>query len=95
MFVVLLRFSDNKAAAGRLMESHKDWLRRGFEDGVFLLTGSLRPDGGGGIVARDTSRAALESRVNQDPFVTENVVSAEIVEIAPSRVDDRLSFLLG
>ena len=95
MFVVLLKFSGNKGQAGQFMEAHKDWIKRGFDDGVFLLVGTLRPNLGGGIMAHNTSRADLQNRVNDDPFVTENVVSAEILEIAPSSADERLKFLLG
>jgi uncharacterized protein YciI len=95
MFVVLLRFSGNKARAGQFMEGHKEWLRRGFDDGVFLLSGSLQPSSGGGVLAHNTSRSELESRVNADPFVAEGVVSAEILEIAPSRADERLNFIAG
>ena len=95
MFIVLLRFSDNKANAGRLMDGHMEWLERGFDDGVFLLAGSLQPNSGGGIVAHNTSLPDLQSRVNDDPFVAENVVSAEILEISASRADERLDFLLG
>jgi uncharacterized protein YciI len=95
MFVVLLKFSGNKSQAGRFMEGHKEWLKRGFDDGVFLLAGNLQPGLGGGIVAHNTSLEELQGRVNDDPFVTENVVSPEIVSIAPSRADERLKFLLG
>ena len=95
MFVVLLRFSGAKSRAGQFLEGHKEWIRRGFEDGVFLLAGSLQPNLGGGIVAHNTSLPDLRSRVNDDPFVAENVVSAEILEIAPSRTDERLQFLLA
>lgn len=94
MFVILLRFSDNKAKAGQFMEGHKEWIQRGFDDGVFLLAGSLQPNLGGGIVAHDTSLADLQGRVNDDPFVAENVVSADILEITPSRAAARLRFLL-
>lgn len=94
MFIVLLRFSDNKAQAGQFMEGHKGWIKRGFDDGVFLLAGSLQPHSGGGILAHNTSLLNLQSRVNDDPFVVENVVSAEIMEITPSRSDARLKFLL-
>jgi uncharacterized protein YciI len=94
MFVVLLRFSGNKARAGQFMEGHREWIRRGFDDGVFLLAGGLQPDRGGAIVAHAVSLADLERRVNDDPFVAENVVQAEIIEIAPSRTDERLDFLL-
>lgn len=95
MFIVLLRFSANKSRAGALMDGHKAWIERGFDDGVFLVLGNLQPGLGGGIVAHGLSRAELEDRVNDDPFVAENVVVAEILEIDPSRTDDRLAFLHG
>ncbi len=95
MFVVLLKFSSNKGQASQFMEGHKEWIKRGFDDGVLLLVGSLQPNLGGGIVAHNTSLSDLQSRVNDDPFVAENVVSADILEITPSKTDDRLKFLLG
>ncbi len=95
MFVVLLKFAGNKGQAGQFMEGHKDWIKRGFDDGVFLLAGSLSPNMGGGIVAHNTSLSELQRRVNADPFVAEDIVSAEILEIAPSKADERLAFLLG
>jgi uncharacterized protein YciI len=95
MFIVLLKFSDNKGNASQFMEGHKEWIKRGFDDGVFLLVGSLQPNLGGGVVAHNTSLPDLQSRVNTDPFVTEKVVKAEILEITPSKADPRLNFLLG
>ena len=95
MFIVLLKFSDNKSRAGQYGEGHKSWLQRGFDDGVFLLAGSLQPNLGGGIIADNLLFEDLETRVNDDPFVKEKVVSAEIIEITPSRADPRLEFLLS
>ena len=88
MFIVLLKFSGNKGRASQFLEGHKEWIRRGFDDGV-----NLQPNLGGGIVAHNTSLSDLRHRVNDDPFVAEDVVSAEILEIAPSRTDGRLAFL--
>lgn len=95
MFVVLLKFSDNKGQAAQFVKGHNEWIKRGFDDGVFLLVGSLQPNLGGGILAHNTSRSDLQTRVNDDPFVAQDVVSAEILEIAPTRAEDRLKFLLG
>ena len=95
MFVVLLKFSDNKGQAGQYMDGHNAWIKSGFDDDVFLLVGSLQPNRGGGIVAHNTSLADLQSRVNEDPFVMENVVSAEVLEITPAKADERLAFLVG
>jgi len=94
MFIVQLEFSENRAQAGEFMEGHNAWINRGFDDGVFLLVGGLQPNLGGAIVADNCSLAALQSRVNDDPFVAEGVVSAEIIEITPIRADKRLQFLL-
>ena len=95
MFVVLLKFAENKSAAGAHMAGHKAWLERGFADGVFVLSGGLQPSLGGAVLAYNISRAELLARVNEDPFVAEGVVDAEILDIAPARADERLSFLLG
>ena len=95
MFIVLLKFSDNKGQAGQFMEGHNAWIKSGFDDGVFLLVGSLQPSLGGGIMAHNNSLKDLQARVNADPFVAQHVVSAEILEITPAKTDARLQFLLG
>lgn len=94
MFVILLRFSANKSQASTLMEEHNQWIKRGFDDGVFLLAGSLQPGIGGSVVAFGETKTAIEQRVSTDPFVVHDVVTAEILDIEPKKVDSRLGFLL-
>lgn len=94
MFIVLLKFSENRGRISAFMEAHKTWLKQGLDDGVFLLAGSLQPGLGGGILAHNIAREDLEAFVDRDPFVAENIVTAEILEITPSKADQRLAFLL-
>jgi len=93
MFVVLLKFSGDKSKAPQFMSAHNEWIKRGFDDGIFLLTGTLQPGLGGGIVAHNTSLADLKRRIDGDPFVAQKIVSPEIIEIAPGKTDERLKFL--
>ncbi|WP_445681573.1 YciI family protein [Radicibacter daui] len=95
MFVIQLKFIADKAAAQPLMAGHQTWIQRGFDDGVFLMTGNLQPGPGGGILAHNLSRPELEARLAEDPFVAEGLVSTEIAEITPGRTDARLGFLAG
>ncbi|WDE01255.1 YciI family protein [Thalassomonas actiniarum] len=95
MFIILLTFSENKSQASQFMPGHKAWIEQGLEDGVFLMVGSLQPNKGGAVLAHNSTLEALQSRVNTDPFVAKNVVSAEILEISPHRGDERLNFLLN
>ena len=93
MFMILLRFAANKDQTEQFFEAHKAWIKKGFEDGVFLLAGGIQPGVGGAIAAHNTTRKELGERIDKDPFVANNVVSAEILEITPSMTDQRLDFL--
>ena len=93
MYFVQLKFAANRAAAPQFMAAHNAWIGEGFADGVFLMTGSLAQGLGGAVLAHNTTREALEARVAADPFVAEGIVSAEISEVKPGRVDARLEFL--
>ncbi|WP_417825158.1 YciI family protein [Thalassospira lucentensis] len=95
MFTVFLRFAEHRARAPEFMDGHKAWIKQGFDDGVFLMVGSLQPNMGGAILAHAIARDALEARVKNDPFVVEGIVTAEILEITPVRADERLNFLMG
>ncbi|GAB5461621.1 YciI family protein [Hoeflea alexandrii] len=95
MFLIMLRFSNNKSAAAEHMQAHNAWIAKGFEDGVFLLTGSVEPKQGGAVLAYNIAGDELEKRVAEDPFVASDVVTAQIIEITPGRTDPRLDFLRG
>lgn len=92
MFIITLRFAD-KTRAPQFMDGHNAWLKRGFDDGIFLLAGGLRPNEGGVILAHQASQEEIEARVQDDPFVSGGVVSADVIAVAPGRTDDRLAFL--
>lgn len=77
------------------MDGHNAWIKRGFDDGVFLVVGGIQPSMGGCIVAHDTTRSELQARVDDDPFVAEDIVTAEILEVSPAKTDNRLAFLIA
>lgn len=95
MFMILLKFSDKKAQARQFMDGHNKWIQQGFDDGVFLLTGSLQPGLGGTVLAHNIEAEALRARVEDDPFVAEGIVWAEILQVSPGRADPRMDFLLS
>lgn len=94
VYVVMLEFTAERSNAAAFMQGHLAWLARGFDDGVFLLAGSLAANTGGAVLATGETRKALRERIDTDPFVAEGIVTAEILEIAPSKADPRLAFLL-
>lgn len=93
MFIVFLKLA-NKDGISAHMVGHKKWLQCGFDDGVFLLAGSLAPQAGGGLLAHGVTQDELQARLDDDPFVAEGVVTVEITKLAASRADERLAFLV-
>lgn len=63
-------------------------------DGILLMVGNLQPDKGGAMLVHNISLPDIQNRVNSNPFVVENVVRAEILQITPGKTDDRFKFLL-
>ena len=94
MFIVFLRFASQKERAGQFAQDHKRWIQQGLDEGVFLLVGSLQPQAGGFILAQGSSPEELRARVQQDPFVLQEVVTAEVHGITPALAQDRLAFLI-
>ena len=94
MYIVLLKFSKNKSRAGQWIEEHNAWIKKGLDDGKFLVVGSLQPNLGGAIVVNDMLKTELDQLVDADPFVANDVVTAEVLEITPAKTDERLKFLL-
>lgn len=95
MFIILLKFSANRAAAPEFMAAHNQWIATGFSDGVFQCVGSLTSQGGGAVLAIGEGREEVELRVNADPFVANDVVTAEITEVDVKKTASGLDILKG
>ena len=95
MHIIFLKFGPNRAQAGQWMAEHKRWMQQGIDDGSFLMAGSLDNARGGAVLAANMDREAVQRRVDQDPFVVHQVVTAEIHTVAPSLMAHGLAPLLG
>jgi len=95
VFIVLLKMTGSKERAAECMAEHKAWLQKGFDDGVFLASGNLTGQPGGGIVVHGLDEAEVQQRLSQDPFVLHSIVTVQVIEITPSKTDPRLAFLLN
>lgn len=95
MHIIFLKFGLNRAQAGQWMAEHVRWIQQGIDDGSFLMAGSLDSGQGGVVLAANMDREAIQHRVDQDPFVIHNVVTADIQTVAPSLMAQAMAPLLG
>ena len=95
MFVVTLSYLADLAEIDAAMSRHMAYVRQQYKDGVFLVSGRQVPRNGGVIIASGVSREEIERRIALDPFVSEGLVEASIVEFNASQTAPQLKGLLG
>lgn len=84
MYVVTLTYQRPLEEVDALMTGHVAWLKRHYASGLFIASGRRVPRTGGVILARSGDAAALQAALAEDPFVSQGVARAEVVEFTPS-----------
>jgi uncharacterized protein YciI len=78
----------------RNMKAHIAWLERGYDEGLFLLSGRRNPRTGGVIVCRGR-KAEVEALAASDPFVTSGAATIEVIEFNASWAADAVAAILA
>jgi len=86
LFFVLLHYTKPITAVDAVRPRHLEHVARHARTGVFHAWARRDPPSGGVLLAGAPDRATLEAIIAQDPYVLENVATAEIVEIPPANV---------
>lgn len=87
MFIVLLTYVKPLELVDQHMKAHMAFVKSCYRDRLFITSGRRTPRTGGVILARATSKAALTSVMERDPFVTEGLATYEIIEFKTSQFD--------
>jgi uncharacterized protein YciI len=90
LFVIDLTYVVDLDQIDAQIPDHVRYLDRGYEDGVFVMSGRKHPRTGGVILAQDVSREAIIARAQQDPFIEMGLASMTVTEFHPNR--SRVSF---
>ena len=84
MFIVTLTYLLPVEEVDALMHDHVEWLKKGYDDGLFIASGRRVPRTGGVILARSGDEQALRDPLARDPFVIHGAARCDVVEFTPS-----------
>ncbi|SCC92089.1 conserved hypothetical protein [Thiomonas sp. X19] len=84
MFLILLKYIRPLDQVEVHLAAHREYLRRRYADGGFLMSGRMEPRTGGVILAQAASRGAAEAMMHEDPFYTAGVAEYTLVEFHPT-----------
>jgi uncharacterized protein YciI len=94
MYAIILRYKRPLSEVDKHIAAHREWLRKNYADGTFLVSGRQRSGAGGFILAAATEREQLDATLAADPFGQNDLADYEIVDVAPTMADERLAFLI-
>lgn len=81
MFILSLTYIAPTEDADKHMQAHMDWVRAGYDSGLFLASGRKIPRTGGVILSKG-ERQAIEELCAADPFAIHGIAEYEITELA-------------
>jgi uncharacterized protein YciI len=90
LFVVVLTYVAPIEQIDAAGAEHVSWLKRGYDGGVFLVSGRRVPRTGGIILVKAASPKEVEEWMRQDPFQTRGLATAEIYPFEGNMMSDAM-----
>ena len=84
VYIVILIYIKPLDEIDAAIPAHVEWLKKGYAEGIFLVSGRRIPRNGGVILAKCESLASLEERLREDPFQRLKLTTVEIIPFEPS-----------
>ncbi len=85
MFIINLNYIAPLEKIDARMKEHMAFLNACYREGLFIVSGRKVPRTGGIILARGSSKEALEALMKNDPFVSEGLAELDIIEFNTSQ----------
>ena len=84
MIFVTLSFTERRPLSDQFAAGHKAWLKLAMDDGYLLAAGGLADNSGGALLIQGLDEQSLNARLQQDPFVSEGIVSVAMTAFNPA-----------
>ncbi|PVZ87944.1 hypothetical protein C9426_10120 [Serratia sp. S1B] len=68
MYIISLAYHRPIEEVDSYLEQHISWLKRYFQQGIFIASGRKNPRTGGVILVKEIERAQLDAILAEDPF---------------------------
>lgn len=83
MFIIQLNYLVPILEVDKYLSAHREFLEYYYKQGLFIVSGPLKPRTGGIIIANTTDRDYLESLFKKDPFYLAEIAEYQFIEFTP------------
>lgn len=85
MFIINLNYIAPLEKIDARMKEHMVFLNACYSEGLFIVSGRKIPRTGGIILAKGSSKEALEALMRNDPFIAHGLAEFEVIEFQASQ----------
>ena len=85
MFIINLNYIAPLEKIDARMKEHMVFLNACYREGLFIVSGRKVPRTGGIILAKGSSKEALEALMGNDPFVAHGLAEFDVIEFQASQ----------
>lgn len=81
MYILAVHFSQTHEKVAPEIEAHSAWVKKYFDEGIFLAAGPKKSKLGGVILARSIEKQKLLRILSEDSYVKADVADYQIIDI--------------
>ncbi len=93
MFALIVDFIKPVDLVTPQIVPHNEWVKKYFDEGLFLVAGPKASKLGGVILARSIEKKNLMKILGEDPYVTADVAEYKVIEFDCKATNKDLEFL--
>ncbi len=90
-FIILIHYTESIEKINEIRPRHREFLERGYTDGIVLYSGPRVPRTGGLIAARGNTAEEVKTFFSNDPYQKEKAAEYEFIEFEPVHYQEFLN----
>ena len=94
MFIIELIYTQSLKSIDKHMKEHVQFLNKYYASGNFIMSGRKKPRTGGIIIAKGTTKKAVEKIMKEDPFYKHGLAEFNVIEFNASQKAENIDELM-
>jgi len=82
-FIIIIHYIESVDRINEIRPRHREFLEKGYTEGIVLFSGPQVPRTGGLIAARGNTAEDVKKFFNDDPYQTEKAAEYRFIEFEP------------
>jgi uncharacterized protein YciI len=82
-FIIIIHYIESVDKINEIRPRHREFLEKGYSEGIVLLSGPQVPRTGGLIAARGKSKEEVQKFFSEDPYQKEKAAEYQFLEFEP------------